>query len=64
MASSDSTGREGRDPDTEIDVPEGEGGPDEGPSDVFLDVPALHVDKLDLEVDDLEAHVSLQAEVL
>ncbi|MFE7748774.1 hypothetical protein [Streptomyces sp. NPDC057428] len=38
--------------------------PDRGPSDVFLDVPALHVDELDLEVDDLEAHVSLQAEVL
>ncbi|MFF4248674.1 hypothetical protein ACFYY2_29980 [Streptomyces sp. NPDC001822] len=39
-------------------------GPDRGPSDVFLDVPALHVDEIDLEVDDLEAHVSLQAEVL
>ncbi|WP_329214702.1 hypothetical protein OG257_36685 [Streptomyces sp. NBC_00683] len=63
MPSSDKAGREGRDPDAEIVVPEGDG-PDEGPSDVFLDVPALHVDKLDLEVDDLEAHVSLQAEVL
>ncbi|MFJ8754723.1 hypothetical protein ACIREO_36235 [Streptomyces sp. NPDC102441] len=63
MPSSDSTGREGRDPDAEIVAP-GDGGPDEGPSDVFLDVPALHVDKLDLEVDDLEAHVSLKAEVL
>lgn len=63
MPSSDKAGREGRDPDAEIVVPEDDG-PDEGPSDVFLDVPALHVDKLDLEVDDLEAHVSLQAEVL
>ncbi|WP_329541490.1 hypothetical protein [Streptomyces sp. NBC_01358] len=63
MSSSDKADREGRDPDAEIVVPDC-GGPDEGPSDVFLDVPALHVDKLDLEVDDLEAHVSLQAEVL
>lgn len=63
MPSSDKAGREGRDPDAEIVVPEDDG-PDEEPSDVFLDVPALHVDKLDLEVDDLEAHVSLQAEVL
>ncbi|MFI6118347.1 hypothetical protein ACIBCU_00550 [Streptomyces sp. NPDC051064] len=64
MPSSDSTGREDRDPEAEIAVPGDGDGPDEGPSDVFLDVPALHVDKLDLEVDDLEAHVSLQAEVL
>ncbi|MFD5874330.1 hypothetical protein [Streptomyces sp. NPDC060322] len=63
MPSSHSAGRAGRDPDAEIVVP-GDDGPDEGPSDVFLDVPSLHVDKLELEVDDLEAHVSLQAEVL
>ncbi|MFJ6853091.1 hypothetical protein ACIQM3_21645 [Streptomyces sp. NPDC091271] len=64
MPRSDRTGREDRDPDAEIAVPGDDGGSDAGPSDVFLDVPALHVDKLDLEVDDLEAHVSLQAEVL
>ncbi|MFE6185746.1 hypothetical protein ACFQ6U_15090 [Streptomyces sp. NPDC056465] len=63
MPSSDSTGSEARDPDAEIVVP-GDEDPDEGPSDVFLDVPSLHVDELGLEVDDLEAHVSLQAEVL
>ncbi|MFD7439235.1 hypothetical protein [Streptomyces sp. NPDC059861] len=32
--------------------------------DVFLDVPVLKVDEIDLEVDDLRARVSLQAEVL
>jgi hypothetical protein len=32
--------------------------------DVFLDVPHLHVESLDLEVADLRARVSLQAEVL
>ncbi|MEV6260381.1 hypothetical protein AB0M42_06415, partial [Streptomyces sp. NPDC051784] len=36
----------------------------EGPSDVFLDVPGLHLDELNLEVEDLRARVSLQAEVL
>ncbi|MFC8589835.1 hypothetical protein [Streptomyces atroolivaceus] len=69
MPSSESAGHKsrqgdgGRDPDAEIAVPQDDG-TDAGPSDVFLDVPALHVDKLELEVDDLEAHVSLQAEVL
>jgi hypothetical protein len=37
--------------------------PDETP-DVLLDVPALHVDKIDLEVEDLRARVELHAEVL
>ncbi|WP_318199685.1 hypothetical protein [Streptomyces sp. SCL15-4] len=32
--------------------------------DVFLDVPLLKVDQIDLDVEDLRAHVSLQAEVL
>jgi hypothetical protein len=32
--------------------------------DVLLDVPVLKVDEIHLEVDDLNAHVSLQAEVL
>ncbi|MEV0690779.1 hypothetical protein [Streptomyces sp. NPDC050388] len=32
--------------------------------DVFLDVPTLKVDQIDLDVEDLRAHVSLQAEVL
>ncbi|MEV0022344.1 hypothetical protein AB0H45_08950 [Streptomyces atroolivaceus] len=69
MPSSESAGHKGRqgdggrNPDAEIAVPQDDG-TDAGPSDVFLDVPALHVDKLELEVDDLEAHVSLQAEVL
>ncbi|MFE4449245.1 hypothetical protein [Streptomyces sp. NPDC056796] len=64
MPSSDDDGRERRDQDAQqAGVPQHRG-PNEGPSDVFLDVPALHVDELDLEVDDLEAHVSLQAEVL
>ncbi|MEV7104891.1 hypothetical protein [Streptomyces atroolivaceus] len=69
MPSSENAGHKGRqgdggrNPDAEIAVPQDDG-TDAGPSDVFLDVPALHVDKLELEVDDLEAHVSLQAEVL
>ncbi|MGV9875728.1 hypothetical protein ACWDUG_23905, partial [Streptomyces cellulosae] len=33
-------------------------------TDVFLDVPLLKVDEIDLDVEDLRAHVSLQAEVL
>ncbi|HEY5834812.1 hypothetical protein [Streptomyces sp.] len=37
--------------------------PYEGP-DVLLDVPVLKVDEIDLEVEDLRARVSLQAEVL
>src|ERR1700712_1019576 len=32
--------------------------------DVYLDVPVLQVDEIDLEVEDLRAHVSVQAEVL
>ncbi|TGB09644.1 hypothetical protein E4099_13430, partial [Streptomyces palmae] len=38
-------------------------GADSAP-DVFLDVPLLKVDQIDLDVEDLRAHVSLQAEVL
>jgi e3 binding domain len=33
------------------------------PPDVVLDVPVLNVDEIDLEVEDLEAHVSLRAEL-
>lgn len=36
----------------------------QGPPDVLLDVHNLSVDEITLEVDDLEAHVSLRAEVL
>lgn len=69
MPSSESAGHEddgsqGNDSDSDEVEPSHDRSPDRGPSDVFLDVPALHVDELDLEVDDLEAHVSLQAEVL
>ena len=35
-----------------------------GPPDVVLDVPELHVDLIHLEVDDLDAHVALKANVL
>ncbi|BFO18039.1 hypothetical protein SHKM778_44270 [Streptomyces sp. KM77-8] len=37
---------------------------DEENPDVFLDVPLLKVDEIDLDVEDLRAHVSLQTEVL
>lgn len=33
-------------------------------SDVFLDVPTLKVEEIDLEVEDVRAHIALQAEVL
>ncbi|MFC8017767.1 hypothetical protein [[Kitasatospora] papulosa] len=56
-------GRQNPEDGHEVAVPP-DRGPGESRSDVFLDVPALHVDELNLEVDDLEAHVSLQAEVL
>ncbi|MEV5886155.1 hypothetical protein AB0L74_26145 [Streptomyces sp. NPDC052020] len=36
----------------------------DGNPDVFLDVPLLKVDEIDLDVENLRAHVSLQAEVL
>ncbi|MYW43568.1 hypothetical protein GT346_09540, partial [Streptomyces sp. SID161] len=36
----------------------------DGAPDVYLDVPVLKVDEIDLDVEDLRAHVSLQAEVL
>ena len=35
-----------------------------GPPDVLLDVPELSVDSIHLELDDLEAHVALEANVL
>jgi hypothetical protein len=35
-----------------------------GPPDVLLDVPELRVDRIHLEVDDLDAHVALKARVL
>ncbi|MFD5747492.1 hypothetical protein [Streptomyces sp. NPDC127033] len=38
--------------------------PDKGPTDVYLDVPVLNVDEIQLDVKDLRAHVSLNAEVL
>ncbi|MBL3669174.1 hypothetical protein JL475_24920 [Streptomyces sp. M2CJ-2] len=40
------------------------GEPTDAAPDVFLDVPVLKVDQIDLDVEDLRAHVSLQAEVL
>ncbi|MEV6227967.1 hypothetical protein AB0L88_08830 [Saccharopolyspora shandongensis] len=40
------------------------GGEANEPPDVFLDVPVLKVDEISLEVEDLRARVSLQAEVL
>ncbi|MFC7545270.1 hypothetical protein [Plantactinospora sp. GCM10030261] len=40
------------------------GTPPAEPEDVLLDIPTLHVDSIELEVDDLRARVSLQAEVL
>lgn len=39
-------------------------GRDNAAPDVYLHVPVLEVDEIDLEVEDLRAHVSLQAEVL
>lgn len=64
MPSADGADREHQELDTDGSALPQDHGPGVGPSDVFLDVPALHVDELDLEVEDLEAHVSLQAEVL
>lgn len=37
---------------------------DQGPPDVYLDVPVLNIEEIQLDVQDLRAHVSLQAEVL
>lgn len=45
--------------DTTVGRPSPEAGPD-----VFLNVPELRVDEIDLDVEDLRARVSLQAEVL
>ncbi|MEU5091383.1 hypothetical protein [Streptomyces sp. NPDC021356] len=42
----------------------GEGRSADAEPDVYLDVPLLKVDEIDLDVEDLRAHVSLQAEVL
>ncbi|WP_207933997.1 hypothetical protein [Actinomadura sp. KC06] len=44
-------------------APENRPRPSEGP-DVYLDVPLLKVDEISLEVENLEAHVSLVAQVL
>ena len=52
-----------RDTGAESDEPDQVEGPSEDP-DVYLDIPALKVDEISLEVEDLHAHVSLQAEVL
>lgn len=46
------------DTDTDVDTA------DNGPPDVYLDVPVLNIDEVQLNVQDLRAHVSLQAEVL
>ncbi|MFF9520994.1 hypothetical protein ACF1DV_03295 [Streptomyces achromogenes] len=58
----------------DLAAPDGPDGPDGEPvgrsrtavaePDVYLDVPLLKVDQIDLDVEDLRAHVSLQAEVL
>ncbi|WP_242571270.1 hypothetical protein [Streptomyces sp. NP-1717] len=37
---------------------------DQGEPDVYLDVPVLNIEEIQLDVQDLRAHVSLQAEVL
>ncbi|WP_103515455.1 hypothetical protein [Streptomyces sp. SM10] len=55
--------RQGSDRSYGVVVPDNDTGA-EGPSDVFLDVPNLHLDELGLEVENLRARVSLQAEVL
>ncbi|MFF7150593.1 hypothetical protein OHN99_17490 [Streptomyces jietaisiensis] len=49
-----------------VDAYDGGGGDDTAGAnpDVFLDVPILKVDEIDLDVEDLRAHVSLRAEVL
>lgn len=62
-ASSADNEEQGPDRTYAVAVPENDKGA-EGPSDVFLDVPNLHLDELGLEVEDLRARVSLQAEVL
>ncbi|MFI9424311.1 hypothetical protein ACIG54_12210 [Streptomyces achromogenes] len=58
----------------DLAAPDGPDGPDGEPvgrsrtavaePDVYLDVPLLKVDQIDLDVENLRAHVSLQAEVL
>jgi hypothetical protein len=52
--------------DDGVDAYDGGGGDDTAGAnpDVFLDVPTLKVDEIDLDVEDLRAHVSLRAEVL
>jgi hypothetical protein len=62
------TEQDGRDegrrgPSDARDEDQGEGRDNAAP-DVYLHVPVLEVDEIDLEVEDLRAHVSLQAEVL
>jgi hypothetical protein len=53
--------RSGRAPSTDA-APDGQR-PDGQEPDVLLDVPELEVDKINLEVDDLRAHVSVLAEL-
>jgi hypothetical protein len=50
---------EGGEPEAAVDEQAGGASPD-----VYLDVPVLNVDEIELDVDDLRARVSLQAEVL
>jgi hypothetical protein len=56
-------GQEDAEEDAEYDDALGEASADTQP-DVLLDVPAVKVEEIHLEVEDLSAHVSLQAEVL
>ncbi|MFF3752582.1 hypothetical protein ACFYYH_19315 [Streptomyces sp. NPDC002018] len=60
---------DGEDPTDEAALPGGDGmteedAVDQGPTDVFLDVPLLNIEEINLEVEDLSARVSLRAEVL
>ncbi|WP_079125209.1 hypothetical protein [Streptomyces lushanensis] len=54
-------------PDEDESIGDGSAGDevvDRGPSDVYLDVPTLNIEEINLEVEDLSARVSLRAEVL
>ncbi|HEY2190762.1 MAG TPA: hypothetical protein VGH76_00475 [Actinomycetospora sp.] len=62
QADGDVSGAE--EPEAAEDRDEGRDGGDRKAPDVYLHVPVLEVDEIDLEVEDLRAHVSLQAEVL
>jgi hypothetical protein len=58
------TGQEDIAEDAEYDDSLSDAASADAQPDVLLDVPVLKVDEIHLEVDDLNAHVSLQAEVL